>query len=70
MMPYPSRHPVEQDGPLRHPRHGGDADMLVSVVDDARVDFIGEDHQVVCDAHLGDLFEQVAAEDPAGGVLR
>ena len=56
------------DGPLEHPRQGGEVGVEVWGVDDVFVDFVGDDVGVVLFGKLGDEFELLGGEYLSGGV--
>ncbi len=60
--------PVQEDGSFAHPWKRGDGDVFCVVVGELRVDFVGQDDEVVFDAERGDAFELFARLSGSGGV--
>lgn len=60
--------PVQEDGSFAHPWQGGDGDVFCVVVSELRVDFVGQDDEVVFDAERGDAFELFACLSGSGGI--
>ena len=54
--------------PFGHSRQGSEHDVLVVIVDEAIVDFVGDDDQVVLFGYLGDGGEFFAIHNGAGWI--
>ncbi len=60
---------IEDDGPLQHAGDAGDTDEF-AFVQDADVDLVREDHNVILYGDLSDGPQFVPTQHPPGGVLR
>ncbi len=60
----------DRDRPLGHAGQGGQGDVGAPVVDEVLVDLVGDGEEIPLDADPGDGLELLAAEDPAGRVVR
>ena len=59
---------VQGDGAFLHARQGSDAEGFRSIIAQPFIDFIRDDHDVILDGDVGQFFQHLFGQDPAGGI--